>query len=190
MRFLRLFLLCFLLSACVFGTSQNAKFYTLISQQNEAVSSKYKSFVGIYRIQLPKYANYPQIVTQKADSSEVTISEYNRWLENPAILATRIIVEDLSTLLPSAQIKMRQVVDEKFDVTINVEIIKLNAILGKQVELDAWYIIKNSADKTLVRQKFTETAEIGKSYNDLAMGFSQLLNNLSREISQKLVKLK
>ena len=188
MRFFKLISLCLFLSACILGTSQTSKFYTLTSQPNEAVSDTYKSFVGISRIQLPKYADRPQIVTRKDDSSEVIISEYNRWLEGPSVLATRVLVEDLSTLLPSAQIKIRQAIAEKFDKTVTVEIIKINAVLGKQVELDAWYIIKNNSGKTLVRQKFTDIVEIGKSYNDLAVGFSQLLNKLSQNISLNLIK--
>ena len=188
MRFFQLILLCFLLSACVFGTSQSSKFYTLTSQSNEALSKSYKSFVGISRIQLPKHVDRPQIVTQKADSNEVIISEYNRWLENPSILATRALTENLSTLLPVAQIKMRQAVAEKFDMIVTIEVIKMNAVLGDQVELDAWYIIKDNSGKILVRQKFTEMVKIGKSYNDLALGFSQLLNKLSQDISHSLMK--
>lgn len=188
MRFFQLILLCFLLSACVFGTSQSSKFYTLTSQLNEAVSDSYKTFVGVSRIQLPKYVDRPQIVTQKADSNEVIISEYNRWLESPSILATRALTENLSTLLPAAQIKIRQAVAEKFDKTVTVEIIKMNAVLGEQVELDAWYIIKNKEDKVLVRRKFADIVKIGKSYNDLATGFSQLLNKLSQDISRSLIK--
>jgi len=188
MRFVKLISLCLLLSACVLGTSQTSKFYTLTSQPNEAVSDSYKSFVGISRIQLPKYADRPQIVTQKEDTNEVIISEYNRWLESPSVLATRAIVTDLSALLPAAQIKTRQAIAEKFDRIITIEIIKISAVLGKQVELDAWYVIKNNSGKILVRQKFSETMKIGKSYNDLAIGFSQLLNKLSQDISHSLIK--
>ena len=188
MRYLKLISLCLLLSACVFGTSQTSKFYTLTSQSNEALSRSYKSFVGISRIQLPKYVDRPQIVTQKADSNEVMISEYNRWLEGPSILATRALTENLSALLPTAQIKMRQAVAEKFNMIVTVEVIKMNAVLGEQVELDAWYIIKDKSDRILCRQKFTGAVKIGKSYNDLAAGFSLLLNRLSQEIARSLIK--
>ncbi|MBR6231876.1 MAG: membrane integrity-associated transporter subunit PqiC, partial [Alphaproteobacteria bacterium] len=108
MRFLKILMLCFLLTACVFGTSKTSKFYTLRSEPSLSISSSYKSFVGVMRVQLPKYMDRPQIVTQNKNSPEILISEYNRWIENPSVLVTRVVVEDLSMFLPSAQIKMNQ----------------------------------------------------------------------------------
>ena len=148
MRFLKILMFCFLLTACVFGTSKTSKFYTLKSESSPSISNSYKSFVGVMRVQLPKYMDRPQIVTQNKNSPEMVISEYNRWIENPSVLATRILVEDLSALLPSAQIKMNQYGLEQFDRVISVEIVKMNAVLGEKITSEAWYTIKNKAGQT------------------------------------------
>ena len=64
----------------------------------------------------------------------------------------------------------------------------MNAILGDKAELEAWYTIKNNSKKTLVQQKFADTVAIGKTYEDVASGYSQLLGKLSQDIATSLIK--
>ena len=188
MKLISIIIPCLLLSGCLFGTSQDAKFYTQSAVETQPLSYHYTDFVGVNRVQLPKYMDRPQIVTQRADSAQMDISEYNRWVESPAVLATRVLAEDLGILLPGAQIKVNHVKGEKFDKTVTVEIVKLNAILGDKAELAAWYTIKDQAGKVLAHQKFTYTVSLGKTYDDLAQGYSRLLAQLSREIAGVLIK--
>ena len=188
MKLFKLIALCFLLGACVFGTSKKSTFYTLTPQQTVALSNQNLNFIGVNRIQLPKYLDRPQIVTQNKDSSEMIVSEYNRWIESPSVLATRMVVENLSALLPKTQIKMNQFGTEKFDKIVSVEVVSMNAILSKKAKLNAWYTIKNKEGKILLRQKFTQTVDIDKSYDDLALGYSQLWMKLSQQIAKNLIK--
>ena len=188
LRLLKLLTLCFVLTACVMGTSQNAKFYTITSQPTDSISASYKSFVGVTRIQAPKYMDRPQIVTQNQNSPEMVVSEYNRWVENPSVLATRALVENLSALLPSAQIKMDSFGLEKFDKVVSVEIVKMNAIFGEKATLEVWYTIKNKNGKLLTHQKFIDSVKIGNNYDDLAVGYSHLLGGLSQDIARNLIE--
>lgn len=188
MRIVKIIIPCLLLGACMFGTSKNAKFYTLSATAMRPVSVEYADFVGVVRIQLPKYIDRPQIVTQQKNSAQVNISEYNRWVESPAVLASRVLTEDLSTLLPSAQIKMNLFRGEKFDRTVTVEIIKMNAVLGEKAELSAWCIIKDKAGKIQAREKFEYTLPVGKTYDEFAQSVSQLLAQLSQEIARLLIQ--
>ncbi|MBP5534960.1 MAG: membrane integrity-associated transporter subunit PqiC [Alphaproteobacteria bacterium] len=188
MRFFKLLVACLFLSACIFGTSQNAKFYTLTSEQTAVVSKKCNAFIGVGRVQLPKYLDRPQIVTQGKDSPEMVISEYNRWVEAPAVLTTRVLTEDLSALLPKAQIKMRQNVTEKFDMFVTVEVVKMNAVLSEKAQMEAWFTIKDNTGKLLKRQKFSSELKIGKSYDDLINGYSMLWMQLSKNIAEHLAK--
>lgn len=188
MRIIKIVIPCLFLSACMFGTSKNAKFYTQAATSVGASSADYTAFVGVNRLQLPKYVDRPQMVTQQKDSVQINISEYNRWVELPSVLATRVVAEDLSVLLPSAQIKMSQTKGETFDRTVSVEIIKMNAVLGDKAELEAWYTIKNNSKKILTQQKFADTVAIGKTYEDMANGYSQLLDKLSQKIAASLIK--
>ncbi len=188
MKLIKIIIPCLLVGGCFFGTSKSSKFYTQSSVAAEAISTEYKSFVGVNKIQLPKYIDRPQIVTRQKDSAQVTISEYNRWVEYPAVLATHVLTEDLNNLLPTAKIKMNLLKGEQFDRLISVEITELTAVLGDKAELVAWYTIKNDSGKILTQQKFESTVQIGKTYDDVAKGYSQLLARLSQAIAQMLIQ--
>ena len=189
MRLIQLFIVCLLLNACMFGTSKTAKFYTMTPTPAQlAYRTDYTGFVGINRIQLPKYMDRPQIVTEQKDSAQVHMSEYNRWAEAPSVLATRVLAEDLGVLLPAAQVKTSQSKGEEFDRTVFVEVSRLDAVLGEKAEMVAWYTIKSDPKKIIAREKFTATVQIGKTYNDLATGYSQLLAKLGEQIAGSLLK--
>ena len=98
--------------------------------------------------------------------------------------------EDLSILLPSAKIKINQSKGEEFDYIVSVEIVKMSAVLDDKVELVAWYTIKDKKGKIITQQKFADTVNIGKTYDKVAVGYSQLLAELSQEIAGILVESK
>ncbi|WP_428075726.1 PqiC family protein [Candidatus Avelusimicrobium luingense] len=188
MRIVKIIIPCLLLNACIFGTSKNAEFYTLTPTDTPALSADYVTFVGVNRVQLPKYVERPQIVVQRKNSTQVNISEYHRWVESLSILATRVLTEDLSVLLPSAQIKQNRYKGEEFDRTVTVEIVNMDAVLGEKAEITAWYVVKDKADKVQIRNKFKRDVPVGKTYDELVQGYSQLLAELSQEIAQRLIQ--
>ena len=188
MKLIKIIIPCLFFSACMFGTSKNAKFYTQAATSAGTISSDYTAFVGVNRVQLPKYIDRPQIVTQQKDSVQINISEYNRWVEQPSMLITRALTEDLSLLLPSAQVKMTPSHGEEFERIISVEIVKMDAVLGEKAELVAWYTIKNNSKKVLSQQKFANSVVIGKTYDDLVNGYNHLLDKLSQEIAAALIE--
>ena len=188
MKLIKIITFCLLLTACVFGTSQTSTFYTLQPQQTTALSNKNLRFIGIDRVQLPKYADRPQMVTQSKDSAEMVVSEYHRWIESPSILTMRVVMEDLSALLPQTQIKMNQFGADRFDKIISIEVVSMNAVLGEKAELRAWYTIKNKMGQISTHQKFASDVQIGKSYDDMAKGYSKLWMELSQDIAKMLIK--
>ena len=190
MRLIRIVIPSLLLGACMFGTSKEAKFYTQAAISTQALDAAYKSSVGVNRVQLPKYMDRPQMVTQQKDTIQMSISEFNRWVESPAILSTRAVTDNLSVLLPTALVKINKANGDKFDRMVVIEVIHLNAILGDKAELVAWYTVKDGGKKTLIQQKFTATVQIGKTYDDMANGYNQLWAQLSQEIAEKLVSNK
>ncbi len=190
MKLLKIIIPCLLLGACVFGRSKSPKFYTHTPLATTAISADYASSVGINRLQFPKYTDRPQIVTQQKDSSQVKISEFNRWVESPSMLATRALTDNLSILLPAAQVKLNKANGEKFDRTISVEVVQISAVLGDHAELVAWYTIKDADKTALVQQKFSSTVQIGKTYDDLTKGYNQLLAELSNVIAENLISHK
>ena len=188
MKLLKIVIPCLLLGACMFGTSKSAKFYTLSSTVEAPLCTNYAAFVGVNRVQLPKYMDRPQMITQHKTAPQVNVSEYNRWVEPPAVLATRVLTDNLNGLLPAAQVKINHLKGDKFDKTVTVEIMTLSTVLGEQAELSAWYMVKDYSGKVLTQQKFSSTVKIGKTYDDLAQGCSELLGQLSQEIAGALLQ--
>ena len=188
MKLVKIIIPCLLLNACLFGTSKNAKFYTLTAIPGSVVSEDYNASVGVNRIQLPKYMERPQIVTQRKDSAQVNISEFNRWVETPSVLATRAMVENLSALLPAAQMKQVQLTRGSFAWILTVEIAKIEAVLGQQVELTAYCTVKDNWGKEKSYQRFEYTVPVGKTYDDLVSAYNRLLADLSRDVATVLIK--
>ena len=187
MKLIKIIIPCILLGGC-FGTSQQATFYTQSAVASQVVSADYTAFVGVNRIILPKYMDRPQIATQLKDSVQINMSEYNRWVESPSILATRVLIEDLSIHLPAARIKINQFNNEDFDSVVSVEIVKLNAVLGEKAELVAWYTVKGHTSKKPAHYKFQSAVQIGTTYDDLVKGYEKLLEQLSQDIAGALIK--
>ena len=188
MKFFKSLFLCLFLTACFGGVSPQSSFYTLVAQKQKALSVEERAFIGIERMQLPKYLERPQIVTQ--ESPQMIVSEYHRWIAMPSALCTRVLVEDLSALLPNAQIKARSYGVENFDKTLSIEVVRMDAVLGEKAVLDAWFVIQDAEGKTLARQKFLAEHPIGKTYDDLADGYSQLWSKFSQKIAQAIISTK
>jgi uncharacterized lipoprotein YmbA len=95
--------LCLFLSGCIFGVSQTSKFYSLTTIETIPVSQSEDLFIGVDKVDLPKYMDRAQIVTQNKNGRQVLISEYNRWIESPSVLCTRILTQNLNYLLPKSE---------------------------------------------------------------------------------------
>lgn len=179
--------LCFLLSACLPGSSQTAKFYNLTIESKLSISETYKNSVGILRVQMPKFMDRPQITSQYKGNAEVTISEYNRWVEPLAILYTRSLAGNLSLLLPNAPIKI-STGDDSFERIILVDIMKLDMLWQDKGTLEAWYIIKTGKGQVLANKKFINSIPLKDSYENLVKTHSLLLESLSKSISKTLTE--
>ncbi len=188
MRLIKIIIPCLLLNACLLGTSKNAKFYAISAVPTQVVSEQYKASIGINRVQLPKYMDRPQIVTQRKNSTQVNISEFNRWVEGPAVLSTRALAENLNTLLPAAQINQTRFKGGDFSRTVTVEITKMSAVLGEQAALVAWCTIKGRGEQEQIHQRFEYAVPVGKTYDDLVQAYNQLLADLSHDIATILIK--
>lgn len=172
-----------LVSACV-GTSMPSKFYTLQSENSGIyVNNRFRSEVGIREVTVPDYLDKPQIVTLKANSVELNISELNRWSEPLTSMLQRIIAADLGYSLPKAVVKPRTSARENFKYLVQVEINKFDGIWNKSAELEAWWSVTNADGKTLIQKKTSLSANLGEGYDALVKAQSRLIAELSAQIA-------
>ena len=180
------FLFALLLAGC--GISRPSTFYHLEAASQDAAISQKNITVGIDEVIVPKYADRPQMVLQEANSSELKISEFNRWAEPLNYAIARILADDLSSYLPKSTIKPRTYMTKKFAYTINVEISKFDIIPNQKVALDSWWtIFKNGNIVYQGRSKFSQPVD--GDLNNLVNAQSNLINQTAKEIAQKLTRL-
>ena len=182
---------CFLfgLSACFGGVSAPSRFYTLSPVIQEPVSEKVTASVGIDRVQVARYLDRPQIITQTLGSPEISLSETNRWIEPLSNLVQRILSEDLANALPNAPVKMKTQGREDFTYVVSVDIMKMDTVFGDKASVEAWFLIQDRSGKVIARKKASEVVPVGASFDDMAKAQSDLIGRLAVQIAREIVRL-
>ena len=168
------------------GVSQNSRFYSPISEVTASMSDSYTNSVAILRVQMPKFIDKPQIISRNKGDVQISVSEYNRWVEPLSILYTRTLVENLNTLLPNAPVEMFKG-NNSLNRRVFVDIVKIDALWNYKVILEAWYTIETEKDQILVRRKFSDSIPLGDNYENLVRVHSKLIGNLSKSIADSLI---
>jgi uncharacterized lipoprotein YmbA len=142
--------------------------------------------LGVGPIKIPDYLDRPQIVTRVAQD-EIALAEFDRWAGNLKDNLTRVLANNLSTLLCTKNISLFPWVGGiPIDYRIEVEVIRMDGSLGGNVSLEAWWIILSGDKKQVLfakKSNFTE-ATGGKDYKSLVSAQSRALEKLSREIAE------
>ena len=180
--------LCFLV-ACA-GNKRPTQFYLLKSlkvgnlEQQPGING---SVIGIGPVSLPKYLDRPQIVTFTGDFT-ISISEFHQWAEPLQNNFIRVLMENLSALLPNSQLesypwKSSAGVNHQISVSINHFDLNPDAAL-----LTAHWTIETGKDG--IKQGYS--AKIEKSLPDTqhkskVAALSKLLTLLSTEIAESIM---
>ena len=180
-----------LLSACVGGTSKAPNIYTLKPIDNtRAVIDQSKGIsVGIAEVKVPNYIDKPQIILVESDGITLKKSEFERWSEDLATLTQRTIAGDISAYLPSAIIKSKNFINEKFDFVVYVEINDMTGTFADKATLDVWWTIVDSNNNMVFKKQTKIQNELGNTYTDFVIAQSDLLDKLSKEIATELTRL-
>lgn len=181
--------LLFVLSACFGGVSAPSRFYTLSPVIQEPVSTKMTASVGIDRVQVARYLDRPQIITQTPASPEISLSETNRWIEPLSNLVQRILAEDLANALPNAPVKMKTQGREDFSYVLSVDVIKMDTVFGEKASLEAWFLIQDRTGRVISRKKVNEFVSVGTSFDDMAKAQSELVARLASQIAREIIRL-
>ena len=96
-------LVVMILTGC--ASSPSSKFYQLNPVQNKTsvtgdVSSDQSQVIAIGPVRIPDYLDRPQIVT-RSGKNELKLSEFDRWAGSLESDVNRVLVEDISSLLPA-----------------------------------------------------------------------------------------
>jgi uncharacterized lipoprotein YmbA len=145
--------------------------------------------IGIGSIEFSDYLMRPEIVSFKGNN-ELNVDQFNRWAEPLKENFERVLVENLSSLIPTNRIYIFPWQEEEpnsFQITIMVNEFGMRS--DSSVVLDArWSVSKKVKRDFLMTQRsfYTENAA-GVSIEGKVKLLSDLVGELSREIANEIV---
>ena len=180
-----------ILTGC--ASSPASKFYQLNPIQNTTSVTSDGSpdqiqVIAIGPVRIPDYLDRPQIVT-RSGKNELKLSEFDRWAGSLESDVNRVLVEDISSLLPADRfsvVRWTPYLESQVPASYRVEVLvdRFEGTLGDSVLLKAqWEVF--SQDRSLLLQKESRISEQmnGSSYDALVAAMSSALERLSRDIS-------
>ena len=180
-----------LLAGC--ASSPPSKFYQLSPLQNRTVVTRDASLaktemIAVGPVHLPGYLDRPQIVT-RAGKNELRLSEFDRWAGSLDSDVTRVLVEDISGLLPAdhfSVVSWIPYLESQVPASYRVEVIvdRFEGTLGDAVLLKAQWEVFSQNRSLLLKREAMITAQVdGTSYDALVSAMSSALEKLSSDIS-------
>jgi uncharacterized protein len=176
-------------------SSPTPRFYMLSAIHENQVSKKINiipvSIIGIGPVKIPECLDRPQMVTKNKEGI-LKFDEFDRWGESLDLGVARLIREDLTLILPKAQLTLypwNPLVPVKYQVI--AEIVQLDSQLdGDMLLVVQWTIIDVQKSKTMMmkRSEF-RTAIVPQNYLGLAKTLSTACASLSSQIAEALASI-
>ena len=166
--------------------SAPTRFYVLDSLPNPGSAGGQKGpSVGVGPVELPQYLDRPQIVTQSSEN-RLELSEFDQWAEPLQDNFTRVLGENLGTLLPTDHVFLfpwRS--SNKIDYQVMLEVNRFIGTPGGEAHLVVrWTIIDETVRKTLLTRRSSYSGATGGVGSDaLAAALSRNIAALSRDVA-------
>jgi hypothetical protein len=129
----------------------------------------------------------------RSGRNELKLSEFDRWAGSLESDVNRVLVEDISSILPADRffvVRWTPYLESQVHASYRVEVLleRFEGTLGDSVLLKAQWAVF-AKDKRLLLKKEAEIREEmnGSSYESLVAAMSSALERLSRDISGRIV---
>ena len=173
------------------ASSAPSRFYVLsplVSSKAESQALKDEGCIaiGIGPVELPAYLDRPQIVTRVSEN-ELNLAEFDKWAEPLKDNFSRVLVENLSTLLCADTISIFPWKGPTpIDYQVEVTVIRMDGNVGGNASLVArWAIFRENDRKMLLtRQSSFSRLLSSEGYKALVSAQSRAIADLSREIAE------
>jgi len=175
-----------LLSSC--GTSPKTNFYLLNSVHDIENEVTENISIGVWQVKLPDMIDRPEIVT-RTGAYTIDLADFHRWAGGLGSNINLLIANELSYNLKTTYVDISPWSSyRKLDYQVKVHIRNFDGELGGESTLEGAYIILNGkGDKKILEVTFTFKEKVkGTEYKHLAEAMSQLVIDLSDEISKSI----
>lgn len=149
--------------------------------------------IGIGPVKLPEYLNQAEIVT-RITQNELRLDEFAQWAEPLEDNISRALAENLSSLLCTRSMAIFPWKGGiPIDYRIDVQVIQMDGMLGKNALLDITWSITDGTDRKklpLITKRSTYREPTGgRDYGTFVSAQSRNLASLSREIAETILIL-
>ena len=179
--------LCAIAVLAVGCATPPTNFYTLSRNAAPAATPAATSpniSVVVGPVSIPAIVDLPQIVVSTGPNS-VSLDEFNRWASPLQSNISRVVAENLVTLLGTPRVaQFQQSLNLDADFRVAIEVQSFDSALGDAATLNVVWIVRRTRDgkaqtgRTSVREP-TGTA----GYDSLAAAHSRALARMSQEIA-------
>jgi len=175
------------------GTSPPTRYYLLQPMPGPEAPKLQPGFdaaltLGIGPVVFPDYLDRQQIVT-RSDRNRVELAEFDRWAEPLKENFTRVLKENLATLLDTVDILQEPwSIGDPVDCRLEIEVIRFDFDAQKTAILDArWRLVRETDDVLLGTGKSMRTAAAkGSDTIGIVSALNQVLEDFSREIGEQI----
>ena len=171
-----------------FGTSPPSKFFVLSASPaaNAAVpSTGPEGTLGVFPTKVAEYLDRPQIVTFVGDNA-VELDEFNRWAEPLGAGVTRVLSQELSSLLPGWRVLPQPWDPEvplRARVVVNVTALGWNSRGEARLEAN-WAVLSSEGTQALARGRVVLRREAaGPGANAAVAATSALVTALAHDVA-------
>lgn len=147
--------------------------------------------IGVQLVALPEYLDRSEIVTYTS-ANELQANRDHRWAERLPNNVTRVLAENLSTLLANDRVHiMPSRNGDRADYEVHVDFDRFERTAAGQSVLDAhWTIADGATRKVLVRDETRLASPLrDRGYPALVTAMNENLAALSHEIAGAVAKL-
>ena len=186
-RIVRLCALCALAAIAAGCSTPTSRLYTLSrapAPAAPAAAPMPNVTVVVGPVSIPAIVDLPQIVVSTGANS-VTLDEFNRWASPLQSNISRVVAENLVTLLGTPRVsQFQQSLNLDADFRVAIEVQSFDSALGDAATLNAVWVVRRTKDgkaqtgRTSVREP---TAAAG--FDALAAAHSRALARMSQEIA-------
>ncbi len=171
------------LAGCAAG--QPSKFYTL-SPVAAPAGAALPCSVSVGPVAIPAVVDRPQMVV-RTSPNQVTISEFNRWAAPLQVDIARVVAENLSAMLGTANVVLfPHSASALANYRVLVDVLRFDSEPGRQTDLDAFWTVRSKKDEQVRTGRVTlrEPVQAGSDeYQGLAASHSAALGKLSSHIA-------
>ncbi len=170
-----------IVAAC--ASSPPSRFYTLAPTAPSGAPTSNLS-VAVGPVSIPAVVDLPQIVVTTGPN-QVSIDEFNRWASPLANNISRMVAENLVSLLGTPRVSLfQQSLNADADYRVAIEVQTFESAPGDAATLNAVWLVRRARDgksetgRTSVREPASD-----KGYDALAAAHSRALSRMSQDIA-------